>query len=92
MLQIFEDKPLAHDAWDIDLFYQEKMEEIHDLATFDIEENGEFNLQHRVTWKYHHSEIAQRVVFYKNDRRIDFETTVDWREKRKLLKVAFLWK
>lgn len=24
VLQIFEDKPLAHDAWDIDLFYQEK--------------------------------------------------------------------
>ncbi|MEK5176125.1 alpha-mannosidase [Heyndrickxia sp. FSL W8-0496] len=89
MLQIFEDKPLAHDAWDIDLFYQEKMEEIHDLATFDIEENGELTFSIRVTWKYHHSEIAQRVVFYKNDRRIDFETTVDWREKRKLLKVAF---
>ena len=32
VLQIFEDKPLAHDAWDIDIFYQEKMEEIRDIS------------------------------------------------------------
>ncbi|MEK5440323.1 MULTISPECIES: alpha-mannosidase [unclassified Fredinandcohnia] len=89
VLQIFEDKPLAHDAWDIDIFYQEKMEEIHDVATFEVAENGELSFSILVTWKYHHSEFSQRVVFYKNDRRIDFETDVDWYEKRKLLKVSF---
>ncbi|MEH7119197.1 alpha-mannosidase [Neobacillus vireti] len=89
ILQIFEDKPLAHDAWDIDLFYQEKMEEIRDLITFEVVENGELTFTILAKWTYHHSEISQRIVFYKNDRRIDFETTVDWHEKRKLLKAAF---
>ncbi|WP_342042958.1 alpha-mannosidase [Bacillus sp. OTU2372] len=89
ILQIFEDKPLAHDAWDIDLFYQEKMEEIRHLVTFEVVENGELTFTILAKWTYHHSEISQRIVFYKNDRRIDFETTVDWHEKRKLLKAAF---
>lgn len=89
VLQIFEDKPLAHDAWDIDIFYLEKMEEIMDIGTFEVEENGELVFSLLVTWKYHHSDISQRIVFYKNDRRIDFETNVNWHEKRKLLKAAF---
>jgi alpha-mannosidase len=89
VLQIFEDKPLAHDAWDIDLFYQEKMEEICDITTFEVAENGELAFSILVTWKYHHSDISQRIVFYQNDRRIDFETNVDWHEKRRLLKASF---
>ncbi|WP_139891902.1 alpha-mannosidase [Bacillus sp. D386] len=89
VLQIFEDKPLAHDAWDIDLFYQEKMEEIRDISTFKVEENGELFFSLLVTWKYHHSSITQRIRFYHNDRRIDFITDVDWHEKRKLLKASF---
>ncbi|MEC1524508.1 alpha-mannosidase [Neobacillus niacini] len=89
ILQIFEDRPLAHDAWDIDIFYQEKMEEIRDLIHFEVVENGELAFAIEAKWTYHHSEISQRVVFYHNHRRIDFETNVEWHEKRKLLKAAF---
>ncbi|MGG0741325.1 alpha-mannosidase [Niallia taxi] len=89
VLQIFEDKPLAHDAWDIDIFYQEKMEEIRHLDVFEVVENAELSFAIHAKWSYHHSDISQRIVFYHNDRRIDFETTVNWHEKRKLLKSAF---
>ncbi|MFJ5759096.1 alpha-mannosidase [Neobacillus sp. NPDC093182] len=89
VLQIFEDKPLAHDAWDIDIFYQEKMEEIRDIESFEVIEDGELTFTIHVKWKYHHSEISQSIVFYQNDRRIDFDTSVDWHEKSKLLKTAF---
>ncbi|MFK9091850.1 alpha-mannosidase [Bacillus salipaludis] len=89
ILQIFEDKPLAHDAWDIDIYYQEKMEEIRDLVSFEVVENGELTFTIQAKWMYHHSEISQRIVFYQNDRRIDFETNVEWHEKRKLLKASF---
>ncbi|MGE8204629.1 alpha-mannosidase [Heyndrickxia sp. NPDC080065] len=89
VLQIFEDKPLAHDAWDIDIFYQEKMEEIRHLVEFEVVENGELTFTIHLKWEYHHSDISQRIVFYQNDRRIDFETNVNWHEKRKLLKAAF---
>lgn len=89
VLQIFEDKPLAHDAWDIDIFYQEKMEEIRELISFKVVENGEIAFTIHIKWKFHHSDISQSIVFYQNDRRIDFDTNVDWHEKRKLLKAAF---
>lgn len=89
VLQIFEDKPLAHDAWDIDIFYQEKMEEIRHLDVFEVVENDELSFAIHAKWSYHHSDISQHIVFYHNDRRIDFETTVNWHEKRKLLKSAF---
>ena len=36
VLQVFEDKPMAHDAWDIDIFYQEKMREVTDLVSVDL--------------------------------------------------------
>lgn len=35
------------------------------------------------------SEILQRVYLYRNHRRIDFNTTIDWHDKHMLLKVAF---
>lgn len=89
VLQIFEDKPLAHDAWDIDIFYQEKMEEVRELLEFQVVENGELSFSLNMKWKYHHTDISQKITFFANDRRIDFATKVKWHEKRKMLKVAF---
>ena len=38
--KMFEDKPLAHEAWDIDLFYQEKMREVTDLQSIEVVNQG----------------------------------------------------
>ncbi len=89
VLQFFEDKPLDNDAWDIDIFYQEKMREVSDLSKFEITCCGELKLAIHLEWQYMNTKIAQDVVFYSNSRRIDFETFVDFREKHQLLKVAF---
>ncbi|MBP1913397.1 alpha-mannosidase [Lederbergia galactosidilytica] len=89
VLQIFEDKPLAHDAWDIDIFYQEKMEEIRQLVEFEVVENGSLAIEIQAKWHYHKSEFTQKITFYANERRIDFKTEADWHEKHKLLKTAF---
>ena len=89
VLQMFEDKPLAHEAWDIDMFYQEKMREIDNLETFEVIENTNLKLVVRLGWKYGKSTVKQDVVFYAKDRRIDFKTWVDWRERKQLMKVAF---
>jgi alpha-mannosidase len=42
-----------------------------------------------VTRQIESSTITQRIVLRHGSDRIDFETTVDWRERNKLLKVAF---
>lgn len=89
VLQMFEDKPMAHEAWDIDIFYQEKMREVTDLRSVEVVENGNLKAVVRFNYKYMNTTINQDMVVYKNDRRIDFVTNVDWREKKQLLKVAF---
>ena len=89
VLQMFEDKPLAHEAWDIDMFYQEKMREIDEITSFEVVENTNLKLVVRLGWIYGKSTIKQDVVFYANDRNIDFKTWVDWRERKQLMKVAF---
>ncbi|MFU2018354.1 alpha-mannosidase [Peribacillus butanolivorans] len=89
IIQVFEDKPLAHDAWDIDLYYQEKMEEIRDVVSSEVVENGPLRIVIRTKWKYQSSLVEQDMIFYAQNRRIDFKTKVDWHEQRKLMKVAF---
>lgn len=89
VLQIFEDKPLAHDAWDIDLYYQEKMKEVEMLKSIEVIENNYLRLVIRLVWEYGKTTIKQDMILYTEDRRIDFKTWIDWKERRKLLKVAF---
>lgn len=89
VLQIFEDKPMNFDAWDIDMFYYQKMQEITNLTERVVWENGPLRSVIRQSYLYHKSSITQDIILYKNDRRIDFKTHVDWQETQKLLKVAF---
>ena len=89
VLQIFEDKPLRWDAWDIDIFYQEKMKTIEDIISIEISEVNSLRTVVQFTWKYNRSIIKQSMILYSNSRRIDFKTDVDWHEKHQLLKVAF---
>lgn len=90
VLQMFEDKPMAHEAWDIDIFYQEKMREVKDLQSVELIEDGNIKAVIRFKYKYMNTTISQDMIVYANSNRIDFKTNVDWREKKQLLKVAFV--
>lgn len=89
VLQMFEDKPLGNDAWDIDIFYQEKMREIKDLKECKVTECGSLRAVLHFEWRYMSSVIKQDMIFYADSRRIDFKTWVDYHEKRQLMKAAF---
>lgn len=88
-LQVFEDKPLTYDAWDIDLYYQQKQYPVTQLEEMEWIEAGPLRASLRVKLIYQDSEIDQTIHFYKNSPRIDFETDVNWKESQQLLKVAF---
>lgn len=90
ILQMFEDKPMAHEAWDIDIFYQEKVREVKDLQSIELIEVGNLKAVIRFKYKYMNTTISQDMIVYANSSRIDFKTNVDWREKKQLLKVAFV--
>lgn len=89
VLQMFEDKPLGNDAWDIDIFYQQKMREITDLKDFAVTECGPLRLCIHMEWVYMSSKVEQDMVLYAQSRRIDFVTKVDYHEQHQLLKAAF---
>lgn len=89
VLLMFEDKPLGNDAWDIDIFYSQKKREITDLVKFEIISCGALKLAIHMEWKYMSSTVSQDMVLYSNNRRIDFETKVDYHEKHQLMKAAF---
>ncbi|MBQ7840458.1 MAG: alpha-mannosidase [Lachnospiraceae bacterium] len=89
VLQMFEDKPMGNDAWDIDIFYQQKMREITNLTSFEIAECGPVRMVIRMRYAYMNSTIWQDLILYAHSRRIDFVTKVDYHEQHQLLKAAF---
>lgn len=89
VLQMFEDKPLGNDAWDIDIFYQQKMREITELKKFEVISCGALRMVIHMEWKYMNSFISQDMILYGDSRRIDFKTAVDFHEKHQLMKAAF---
>ncbi|OBZ09490.1 alpha-mannosidase [Bacillus sp. FJAT-26390] len=89
VLRVFEDKPLAFDAWDIDIFYKEKMKEVTALESAELLESGPLYAIVRFRWTYNRSSLVQDMKVYSQNRRIDFVTNVDWQEQSQLLKAAF---
>jgi alpha-mannosidase len=89
VLQVFEDKPVFWDAWDIDIYYQQKMDEITDLVKCELIEDGPLSAVIEFQWNYKDSIIQQRMRMYANTARIDFQTNIDWQEPQKLVKAAF---
>ncbi|WP_438444070.1 alpha-mannosidase [Gorillibacterium sp. sgz5001074] len=89
-LQVFEDKPKSrHEAWDIDIYYTQKRKTVTDCRQIRLLESGPLRAAVEFTWVYGGSVLVQKLMLYAHSRRIDFETRVDWRERRQLLKAAF---
>ena len=88
MLRLYEDKPIYFDNWDIDMYYTEKSWEVNDLVSMRWVD-GAVRTTLELTWNCSQSTITQKIHFYADTRRIDFETTADWKEHQHLLKAEF---
>jgi alpha-mannosidase len=88
-LEIFEDRPMNFENWDIDLYHLDKVYEVTGEPFAIITETGPLRLCIEISRKYYDSTIHQSIYFYVHTARIDFDTTLDWHEKNVLLKVAF---
>ncbi|MDX8347853.1 glycoside hydrolase family 38 C-terminal domain-containing protein [Cognatiyoonia sp. IB215446] len=87
--QAFEDRPICWDAWDIDPFFEDRMEVVNGATALEVVENGPLRASLRWTLDWRGSRIAQIIRLCAHSNRVDFETEVDWHEKHTLLKVAF---
>ena len=86
---LYVDRPTVYEAWNLDKSYRNCQCSEAQIAApcrvlrGSVRDVIEFHL------KIGDSIIEQRVLLGKNSRRLDFVTAVDWREARKVLRVAF---
>jgi len=85
----FEDRPLNFDAWDINIYYQDKPYPVDDVTSWEVVEHGPLRGGVEIVRHYGQSVITQRILLYRDVPRIDFPTHVDWHEHQTLLKAAF---
>ncbi|HEX4716862.1 MAG TPA: alpha-mannosidase [Ktedonobacteraceae bacterium] len=85
----YEDRPLNFDAWDIDLYYEEKPYPLQEGAQIRLLEEGPVRATVEVERQFLSSRITQRISLWRTSRRIDFATEIDWHERQMLLKTAF---
>ncbi|MEM9950365.1 MAG: glycoside hydrolase family 38 C-terminal domain-containing protein [Chloroflexota bacterium] len=87
--QIFEDRPLRFDAWNIDPDFEDKMWLADPPHEIEIVENGQIRATLKIVRKVMNSTITQYISVWRESLRIDFCTHIDWQERNMLLKIAF---
>ncbi|MDQ0115785.1 alpha-mannosidase [Paenibacillus harenae] len=88
-LQLFFDKPLSWDAWDIDPRFDSQRASSARLISKEVALQGRTHDALRFKWQLGRSTVEQDIVLYHEQKRVDFHTKVDWKEEHRLLKVAF---
>lgn len=88
VFQLFEDKPLFWDAWDIDLFSLETGRDMLRTESFELVEKGPARVAVELVKRIGESTLRQRISLGPTPG-IRFDTWVDWRESEKMLKVKF---
>jgi alpha-mannosidase len=87
--QAFEDRPSSWDAWDIEIFYDDKMWLAKPATSIEWIEHGELRQTIEIKRQILNSPYTQRISLHHNSPRLDFDTHVEWNERHILLKVAF---
>ncbi|MBX4949716.1 alpha-mannosidase [Rhizobium binae] len=80
------DKPRNWDAWDIDADYAEKAVRLEAPESISLVETGPHRAAIRVVHRYRNSSVTQTYVLTANAKRLDIETTIDWHDRRTLLR------
>jgi len=87
--KLYEDIPNLWDAWDIDAFYDEVEPTSPKFNGIISYEKGEVYTAVKLQFEDEHYAIEQCIRLFNHSRRIDFETSVEWQEKNKMLRVEF---
>ncbi|WP_341945059.1 glycoside hydrolase family 38 C-terminal domain-containing protein [Microbacterium sp. LWH11-1.2] len=88
LLQLHRDTPSRWDAWDIDEHYRRHVIDVTDVVSIDIVPHPSAAIV-CVVRALGGSRITQALTLASGGRALDIETTVDWHERQKLLKLAF---
>ncbi len=89
VLTLYEDRPANYDAWDIDIFYEEQILETAHGVSAESLGSGPVRQVLLFTLGIGESSITQKVSLAAGSKRLNFQTHVEWRERHRMLRVAF---
>lgn len=89
LFTLYVDRPNDYEAWDIDAFYRDGVNEMIPQITSSTTTIGEAYSQLEIAAQFGDSTLTQQIRLSQTSRRLDFSTQVDWHEKRKMLRVSF---
>jgi len=85
----YEDRPNNWGAWDVDIFHDEKHWTSDPATSITVIEatprRGTLEIRRRIL----HSDYVQRISLAAGSTTLEFDTTIDWRDRHALLKAAF---
>ncbi|GAK54069.1 alpha-mannosidase [Candidatus Moduliflexus flocculans] len=85
----FEDRPKNFDAWDIDIFYEDKCWFSESASSITVADDGALRVSLEIKRQILNSAYTQRISLDHNSPCLRFDTRIDWRERHVLLKTAF---
>ncbi|MEL5990908.1 alpha-mannosidase [Microbacterium phosphatis] len=88
LLQLHQDFPNMWDAWDVDRFYRNRVDDLRAAASLTLEE-GPGSVTVVVARAFSLSSLEQRITLRAGSRVLEFAQSTDWRETEKFLKLAF---
>ncbi len=89
VMRMYRDQNSDFDAWEIDRRYRLAPVELNASTKVSVTANGPLFANIRVERELNQSTLIQDIRLCAGSRRVEFHTTVHWREKNKLLKVDF---
>ena len=89
VFSLYHDRPLNYDAWDIDIYYENEFTASASAVMAPVVQQGPVRSRLNVELAVGDSKITQQISLPHGTKRLDFDTTVDWREKHEMLRVAF---
>lgn len=89
VMRMYRDQNSDFDAWEIDRRYRLAPVELNARAQITVTASGPLFANIRVERELNQSTMVQDIRLRAGSRRVEFHTTVHWREKNKLLKVDF---
>ncbi|WP_309068903.1 glycoside hydrolase family 38 C-terminal domain-containing protein, partial [Microbacterium sp.] len=88
LLQLHPDFPAMWDAWDVDRYYRNRVDDLRAAESLTIETAAD-GVTVIVSRRFSQSALTQRITLHAGSRALVFAQTTDWHETEKFLKVAF---
>jgi alpha-mannosidase len=89
LLQLHQDFPNMWDAWDVDRYYRNRVEDLVSVTSIDSSVDDAGVARVVVSRAFGDSTVTQEIVLEPGSRTLEFDQTTDWHETEKFLKVAF---